>query len=48
MDHYLKTIKAGSLHVAIAGTYQGLDGVAAAHRALASGGQPGKHVVVLA
>ncbi|WAP50597.1 zinc-binding dehydrogenase [Arthrobacter sp. ATA002] len=47
-DSYLKAIEAGNLHVTIAGTYQGFDGVAAAHRALASGGRPGKHVVVLA
>ena len=48
LDRYLRAIEAGTLHMAIAGTYAGLDGVAAAHRALTAGGQPGKHVVVLA
>ena len=48
LDQYLKAIEAGSLHVIIASTHRGLDGVAEAQRALTSGGPPGKHVVVLA
>ncbi|BCW48090.1 NADPH:quinone reductase [Arthrobacter sp. StoSoilB13] len=45
LDRYLKAIEMESLHVAIASTHRGLDGVADAHRALTSGGQPGKHVI---
>ncbi len=48
LDQYLRAIEAGSLHVTIASSHRGLDGVAHAQRALTSGGQPGKHVVVLA
>lgn len=48
LARYLKAIEAGTLHVAIASTNRGLDGVAAGHRALAIGGRPGKHVVILA
>ena len=47
LEQYLRAIEAGTLQVTIADTYQGLDGVAAAHRALTTGGQPGKHVIVL-
>jgi NADPH:quinone reductase-like Zn-dependent oxidoreductase len=48
LDRYLAAVEAGTLKVAIAGTYSGLDNVGAAQRALAAGGRPGKHVVVLA
>jgi NADPH2:quinone reductase len=48
LDNYLRAIEAGTLQVTIASTHQGLDGVAAAHRALTTGGRPGKHVIVLA
>ncbi|MGO4190060.1 zinc-binding dehydrogenase [Arthrobacter sp. YAF17] len=48
LNQYLRAIEAGTLHITIASTHQGLEGVAAAHRALTSGGQPGKHVIVLA
>lgn len=48
LDEYLQAIEAGRLHVQIATTHRGLDGVANAHRALTSGHRPGKHVVVLA
>lgn len=48
LDQYLRAIEAGTLQITIASTHQGLDGVAAAHHALTTGGQPGKHVIVLA
>ena len=48
LDQYLRAIEAGTLQVTIASTHQGLDGVAAAHHALTTGGRPGKHVIVLA
>jgi NADPH:quinone reductase-like Zn-dependent oxidoreductase len=45
--HQLEAIAAGRIAPAIAATYQGLDSVADAQRALQSGENSGKHVVVL-
>jgi len=48
LDRYLRAIEAGTIKIVVAGTYNGLDNLAEAHRDLESGHRPGKHVVMLA
>ncbi|MFC6417543.1 zinc-binding dehydrogenase [Sanguibacter inulinus] len=47
LGRYLQAIEAGTLNIVIAGTFEGLEKVADAHRNLESRHQPGKYVVVL-
>lgn len=47
LDQYLRAIEAGTMNVAVAEAYGGLEKVADAHRNVESRHQPGKYVIVL-